>query len=304
MGRALSVLEKTPFPRERLDRSIEEFVSDQNSPATQRVYEAEIRKFFRDTQKEALEEVTVSDLLQYKERNLGLKGTTLQRKLITLKQFFGHCVARGLLERNPVEGIKLPRPQEPIPKSLEFAQARSLLEAIDTGSALGRRDSAMIHLMLRAGLRASEVVRIDLKDFAVREGYIRLRVHGKGAKERDVDLGRDLYQRVLDYLPEREEVATGALFLSTRRGRARRPWRISLRSLQQRVTCYAKRAGIEASAHALRHTFAFTAEKNGCPLEDLRKALGHTSLAVTQRYILRNPDRKNPACDFVPPFHW
>lgn len=53
---------------------------------------------------------------------------------------------------------------------------------------------------------------------------------------------------------------------------------------------------------ALRHTFAFSAEKKGCPREDLRKTLGHTCLALTPRYILRNPDRRNPAGDFAPPF--
>ncbi len=154
---------------------------------------------------------------------------------------------------------------------------------------LALRNSAMVALMARAGLRVSEVVALDLGDVEInaRSGRATIR-QGKGLKEREVPLALQVRKRLREYLDERpawvgESDKQPALFVSKTGNR------LNERDVQRMVTSAAARAGIDAektvTAHVLRHTFATRFLRKGGDLATLRDILGHTNLATTSRYL-------------------
>ena len=144
------------------------------------------------------------------------------------------------------------------------------------------RNSAMVAMMARAGLRVSEVVALDVGDVALNErsGWATIR-QGKGLKEREVPLSLQARRALSDYLEARPEAKILALFVSKSKVR------LSERAIQGMVKGAALRAGIETDVtpHTLRHTFATRFLRRGGDLATLRDILGHTNLSTTSRYV-------------------
>lgn len=196
------------------------------------------------------------------------------------------------------ETLRMPPAHEPRPYSvLTDAEIVRLFEAVEAGTtAKGaprsrerrERDGAMLAVMLGAGLRAAEVVALEVRDVAAGEGGVVLSVAGKGGKRREVPIREDVAAPVLRYLHTtgRRLGDRGALFLreGDRTGR-----HLTTRTVGLLTAEYARRAGIEAarafSPHACRHTYAVRAAREGLTVAALRKALGHSSVATTGRYL-------------------
>lgn len=150
------------------------------------------------------------------------------------------------------------------------------------------RDGAMLAVMVGAGLRAGEVVALEVRDVTAGEGGTVLAVRGKGGKHRSVPLTDDVTARVLRYLTAsgRRLGDAGALFVREghRDGKA-----LSTRTVGMLTAEYLAAAGIEAahgfSPHAARHTFAVRCSRDGMRVEVLRKVMGHSSVATTGRYL-------------------
>jgi integrase/recombinase XerD len=182
-----------------------------------------------------------------------------------------------------VERPKVPRS---LPKALAEREIESLLQAPDTDTSLGLRDSAMLELMYASGLRVSELVELPLASLNTRQGV--LRVTGKGGKDRLVPVGEVALERIGAYLAAtRPMLAKGrqpsALFLSKRgEGMTRQMfWTL--------VKRYAVKVGINPkriSPHVLRHSFATHLLNHGADLRVLQMLLGHSSLSTTQIYTL------------------
>lgn len=184
--------------------------------------------------------------------------------------------------------LLLERPKVPrsLPKALAEREIESLLQAPDTDTSLGLRDSAMLELMYASGLRVSELVELPLASLNTRQGV--LRVTGKGGKDRLVPVGEVALERIGAYLAAtRPMLAKGrqpsALFLSKRgEGMTRQMfWTL--------VKRYAVKVGINPkriSPHVLRHSFATHLLNHGADLRVLQMLLGHSSLSTTQIYTL------------------
>lgn len=150
------------------------------------------------------------------------------------------------------------------------------------------RDQAMMALMLYAGLRVGEVATLSAAAIctpADPTAPIRLRVLGKGRKERVVYLTRAGYQPLARYLDAHPPTAPEAPLFRTRLGRG-----ISVAGIQQRLACYAERSGVAVTAHRLRHTFGRRMAESEMPVLSLSRLLGHAQVQTTQRYI----DGANP----------
>src|SRR3954469_20754091 len=114
-------------------------------------------------------------------------ATTVARKLAATRQFFGSLVEPGRMGANPADPMPLPRRPPPLPKALPAGDVSSLLDRIPATTPLELRDRALFEIAYGCGLRAEELVDLDVGsvDF---EGE-QLRVEGKGAKTRVVPAG-------------------------------------------------------------------------------------------------------------------
>jgi len=197
--------------------------------------------------------------------------------LISIRRFYDFlCFEEDLPVDNPVRKNCHLRLSKPLPKHLRDQEVKQLLSVVTN-----KRDLAIIMLMLRCGLRVTEVVNITLGaiDWHRKRLYVYL---GKGSRDRVVYISPDTYKALADYVQVRPVCRAKRLFL-VERGRYRgKP--ISVRGVQKRIEVYAKEAGIRVSCHQLRHTMATQLLNADADLVTIQDLLGHSRIKTTQRY--------------------
>jgi site-specific recombinase XerD len=220
----------------------------------------------------------------------GLSRSTIARKLASIRSFYRHLVERGELEANPADLVATPKRDAYLPRVLRADEVAALLDAIPTGEPLELRDRAMFELAYAAGLRAEEIVNLEVSD--VDPDGEELRVSGKGGRTRIVPAGEPAWRVIDAYLEgARPRLAAAddggpggrveaALFLS-RRGR-----RLSTSDVRRRLAVRVQRlaAGAGVSPHTLRHSFATHLLEGGADLRAIQELLGHASISTTQTY--------------------
>ncbi len=207
---------------------------------------------------------------------------TVARKLAAARQFFGALVEHGQMSANPADLLPLPRKDQPLPKALNQPDVAALLDSIPTTTPLELRDRALFEIAYGCGLRAEELVTLDLAsvDFEGEE----LRVEGKGSKTRIAPVGEPALLAVRHYLDRgRPALASGeepALFLS-KTGR-----RLSTSDVRRRLRSWARHARAQGAVHphALRHSFATHLLEGGADLRTIQELLGHATISTTQVY--------------------
>ena len=232
----------------------------------------------------ALGGVTTRDVDAFvdQQHGSGLAPATVKRRVAALKSFFDF-LADGLGQTgrpNPVSMRRhAGRQPKLLPRDLSDAEVARLLAAIGEP-----RDLAMVALMLYAGLRVGEVAGLRPADIAAEEGGkespVRLRVMGKGRKERLVYLCREGYAMLARYLQEHPPADVRAPLFRNRLGGP-----ITVAGIEERLGQYGRRAGVELTPHRLRHTYGRWMAESRLPVLSLARLLGHSSLATTQRYI-------------------
>ena len=217
------------------------------------------------------------------QQTLGRARATINRRLVALRMWFEFQAERSADQvnrpsPNPVHPRRhYLRPTEPLPRDLTDEQIRQLLAALRTP-----RDRALVSLMLRAGLRVGEVKRLELSQCLFAEHArqrSRLKVLGKGRRERMVYLAADAEGALLDWLAVRPKAAHQFVFTN----RFGRP--ITVTGIQLQIGGYGRRLGVRLSCHQLRHTFARQLIEVGTPVTTVQRLLGHGSLRTTQRYL-------------------
>jgi site-specific recombinase XerD len=212
----------------------------------------------------------------------GQAPSTVARKLASLRSLFRTLVEHGVLEQNPADLLSAPRRGQSLPRVLKAAEVAALLDRIPADTALALRDRAIFELAYASGLRAEELVNLDVA--AVDFDDERVRVEGKGGKTRIVPTGEPALRALDRYLqrgrPALTADATPALFLS-KSGR-----RLSTSDVRRRLRVWARQAaGVAgASPHALRHSFATHLLDGGADLRSIQELLGHASISTTQVY--------------------
>ncbi len=253
--------------------------SPKRSTATH--YESDLRIFALQVDKPP-RQVTVQDVSGFvtAQSARGLKPTTLNRRLATLHSFFEFLAIEAGDESwaNPVIwSHHRIRQGNLLPRDLSDEAVKGLLDKVH-----GPRDRAMISVMLDLGLRVAEVAGLQMDDYEpapAPDQAARLRVRGKGDKERMVWLLPEIVAILETWLQQRPQSPCRALFL-TRRGQA-----FSVRGIQERVEHYARQAGLHVTCHQLRHTCARRLAEGRMPLASLASWLGHASPTTTQVYI-------------------
>uniref|UniRef100_UPI0040563E32 tyrosine recombinase n=1 Tax=Alistipes sp. TaxID=1872444 RepID=UPI0040563E32 len=213
---------------------------------------------------------------------LGNESSSQARKLSGIKSFFNFMVMSDQIESSPAEFIEAPHIDRLLPDTLSTEEIDLLLDSIDTRTAKGRRDSAMLEVLYSCGLRASELISLRISDLFFGEGYVR--VIGKGNKQRLVPISDVAREKVQIYLEDRralsKKVNSEILFLSNR---LKALTRIMLFTIIKQA---AQRAGIKKriSPHTFRHSFATHLLEGGASIRQVQEMLGHESILTTEIY--------------------
>ena len=208
----------------------------------------------------------------------GIGSAARARKLSSIKSFYKYLTHSKQLDVNPVQDMEFPKIRKSLPRYLTLEQCTSLLKAVDGPNA--KRDYAILMLFLNCGIRRAELVGLNLTDIY----EDRIRVVGKGNKERIVYMGAACKAAIDAYLPERNKMVltdNRALFGSRDKNR------ISVTAVHRLVKKHLLAAGLDASqfsAHKLRHTAATLMLSHGVDVKTVQEVLGHENLNTTQIY--------------------
>ena len=247
----------------------------------------------RDVDLNFVREITTSDIFDFlsylaNDRTVnpdspspdyGIESASRARKLSAVKSFYKYLTVRTKqLQENPVADLEYPKLRKSLPKYLTFEQSAALLKAVS--GANEKRDYAILMLFLNCGIRRSELVGLNMTD--VYED--RIRVVGKGNKERFVYFGSACRKAIDAYLPERQKkvLTDNRALFGSRNGN-----RISTDAVHALVKKALLQAGLDAtqfSAHKLRHTAATMMLSGGVDVKTVQEVLGHENLNTTQIY--------------------
>jgi site-specific recombinase XerD len=216
----------------------------------------------------------------------GASPATIARKLASLRALLRVQVTHGLRRENPAELLSSPKQGRTLPTVLAPAEVATLLDLIPATTPLAVRDRALFELAYASGLRAEELVSLDVT--SVEFDSESVRVEGKGGKTRIVPVGEHALAAIERYLyaarPALDHAAGTALFLS------KSGLRLSTSDVRRRLRTWARLAAPRAPAlaaahpHALRHSFATHLLEGGADLRAIQELLGHATISTTQVY--------------------
>ena len=275
--------------------------------------ETELEKIeIKDITVDTLKKITLNDIhayLAFMTNTFHSKAATRARKASSIRIFFKYLTQKtNILEINPAQNLENPKLDRRQPKYLTLDDSKKLLNTIeqDEENRNAKRDFAIITLFLNCGMRLSELVGINITDIEFSE--CKMKVIGKGNKERTIYLNKACMNAINDYLvirPQGKKDAQNsnkALFLSERHTR------ISRRTVQHIVEKELWAAGLDSkkcSVHKLRHTAATLMYQYGnVDIRALQELLGHESISTTEIYThvensqVRQAVESNPLADF------
>ncbi len=216
----------------------------------------------------------------------GIAPATIARRLAALRALFRVQMELGTRQDNPAELLSSPKRPQRLPRVLKAGEVAALLDSIPASSPLELRDRALFELAYACGLRAEEIVSLDVESLDFDSEAVR--VEGKGGKTRLVPVGEHALAALERYLargrPLLSSAEESALFLS-KSGR-----RLSTSDVRRRLSGWARHAMarspglVRAHPHALRHSFATHLLDGGADLRAIQELLGHATISTTQVY--------------------
>ncbi len=263
--------------------------------------DADLKKItIADVPLEYIDKFTLSDAYEYLGylKNVRNNSTaTRSRKTSALKQFYSYLYKKAhLISSDPMVDLELPKVKNKLPKYLSLDESLKLLGSVD--SKYQQRDFCIMVLFLNCGMRLSELVGLNIRDYSPENRTLRL--FGKGRKERVIYLNDACIEALEDYLKVRPKVPSepDAVFLS------RNNKRIDKRRVQQIVEENLQRAGLAnlgISTHKLRHTAATLMYQYGdVDTLVLKNILGHKSIATTEIYTHLSSESLKDAAESSP----
>src|SRR6201991_5124441 len=213
----------------------------------------------------------------------GAAPRTMARKLASIRGLFRSLLEHGVVASNPADLIPAPKLPQTLPRTLKPDDVARLLEKIPASTPLEQRDRALFELAYSSGLRAEELVDLDVTSINFDQEQVR--VEGKGSKTRFVPTGEPALRSIASYLERARPALSGAdpepaLFLS-KSGK-----RLSTSDVRRRLRVWARHATTQTGVHphALRHSFATQLLEGGAELRAIQEMLGHASISTTQVY--------------------
>jgi len=227
----------------------------------------------------------IVQFLQAMREDRAYRPTTVARKLAACKSFFRYLLKEEVIASNPVEVLDTPRTPKELPQILTIEQIQRLFQQVPLYTVAGQRDLAMLHILYATGMRASELVSLNIGDFDQAQATVVCPSRNAQARrERVLPLPSVVVETLIQYLTRarprlarRAEVQ--ALFLNHHGERLTRQgfWLI--------IKGYARQAQIdEITPHMLRHSFAMLLIQGGMGLRSVQELLGHAHISTVQVY--------------------
>ena len=247
---------------------------------TWRDYGYDLRFFVNVVGDRPVNDITFKDVDQFIGVQIarGFKPATINRRLAAVVSLYGFLAAENedlvcpvIVRRHHV------REQQRLPRPVPEEDLKRFFAVITD-----KRDLAMFLLMLRCGLRIGEVAALQLMDMFLDEDYPRIVARGKGSRERGVYLSRQAETALREYLTERPQVKSEFVFLSYLEDG------LSTTSIHNRLLKYREEAGIQITAHRLRHSFANDLLNADAAITSIQKLMGHRWIESTQNYVIAN----------------
>ncbi len=216
----------------------------------------------------------------------GDSKATVARRLAAARTFYRHLVERGELGANPADLVSSPKRGSKLPRVLKANEAAALLDRVPATTPIELRDRSLLELAYGAGLRAQEIVDLDV--LSLDADAEQVRVEGKGGRSRVVPLGEPGWRALERYLTRGRPALVGqagdppeVALLVSRSGR-----RLSTSDVRRRLGVWTRRAALAAgvSPHTLRHSFATHLLEGGADLRAIQELLGHATISTTQVY--------------------
>jgi site-specific recombinase XerD len=254
------------------------------SEKTRRAYGVDLDQLARFAGGRGPTELRPSDLRRFAAHlsESGMSKTSVARKLAAVRTFYRHLIEIGELGGSPADLVASPKRDQYLPQVLKPAEVAAVLDGIPATTPLELRDRAMFELAYAAGLRAEEIVNLEVRDGDPDAEH--LRVLGKGSKTRVVPAGEPAWRAVASYLergrPALEQDPEPALFIS-KTGK-----RLSTSDVRRRLNGWVRRAAVQGGVtpHTLRHSFATHLLEGGADLRAIQELLGHATISTTQTY--------------------
>jgi integrase/recombinase XerD len=239
----------------------------------------------------SISKVDIQKFISFLKTKKNLSPRSIARKIAAIKSFYNFLESESAIPVNPIASIKLPRHKAPLPKVLSVAQVKQLIKFCQRSSDVQSiRTLAMIQLLYSGGLRVSELVGLKLSDLQISSsnasGSYRLKIQGKGNRERLVLIDKQTYQALMKYLSIRKEFQSKEndyVFCSrSKTGHmTRQNFALTLRNV---AIGSALGPDLCVSPHVLRHSFASHMLQGGADLRAIQSLLGHVDISTTQIY--------------------
>ena len=278
--------------RRRLDDFQTEYLKDR-SKETRGTYRRSLHEFERwFVQQRGRFRFTADGVRDYKRylmETRELSQVSVSTYLTALRRFCQYLLDIGLLTENPAAAVKgNRRPSSHSRQVLTETEIAQLLDTVNATTQIGKRDVAIIYLMLYGGLSEIEIVRADLRDLEQTLMGWYLRVQGKGHTEKDQQVPVDppVMEKIRIYLDTRGRIRPeDPLFVS--HGHRSEGERLNTRSVRSRINGHLKDAGIKrrgVTPHSLTHTAALIWLNDGMSLQEVKQRMRHGTLDTTMIY--------------------
>jgi len=218
--------------------------------------------------------------------HIGLSRKSIARKISALRTFYDFLIQENYIDTNVFTQIEIPKIPKKLPVIIHDEELKRLFDSIDQTTPLGYRNYLLLDLLFSCGLRASELVSMDIKDLQLEQSQIL--VHGKGSKDRFVPLHTALVEEIKYYLTyirpvllsKGHDVHTTYIFINYKGGI------LTTRGLQVILKKMIENSGdvYNIHPHMIRHAFATTLLDHGADLRVVQELLGHEHLKSTQIY--------------------
>ena len=253
-------------------------------------YKKATKQFMRYLAENGISEPTRETVISWREYlRAEHKPTTIQLYLTAVKLFFTWLEQEGLYKNiaNKVKGVKIQKGHKK--DSLTSNQSKEVLSDIDTTTAKGKRDFAIVALLLTTGLRTIEIVRADVADLRTVGDSTVLFIQGKGRDEKSeyVKVAPQVEKALREYLKTRDGLNDDEpLFTST--SNENKGGRLTTRTISKIAKTSLVNAGLNSdrlTAHSFRHTAGTLALMNGAELTQVQQLLRHTNINTTMIYL-------------------
>ncbi len=293
-----------------------------NEQSSGRVYKQDIKAFVSWLYEQEITVYTITreHLLNYRKylHEQGKSNITINRMFAVVRVVIAELVDNGTITTNPLEKKFKPLPtnDETTHVALDDKQAKQLLKAIDTSTIKGKRDYAIVSLMLRSGLRREEVQKLNIGDIKMKQGHHVIDIRdGKGGKPATVKIAPDVWCYLNEYMqslqqkhPRKDARLDAPLFISLRKGDnpSLRPddtgklveQRIDIKAIETTVKALGDAIGVPGlTPHGLRASAITLWIEHGATLEQAQYAARHKDPRTTERYQKRKLNLDNNAVD-------